>query len=503
LADFDRIFDAELSRREVVWNGLTGVAFICSFDKLAKLGTRPSGKTAPARRPKRGSGSPFDPFQVDLPRPPVLQPQAKGGADVYEMEMKPGMASILPGYETPVLGYNGIYPGPTIRAKAGRPVRVVQQNQTDRDLNVHLHGGITEPESDGHPDDFLPPDTARTYRYANDQHAATLFYHDHAHGETAQTLYAGLGGFYLLSDAKERKLGLPRGKYDVPLLIQDRSFKDDGSLHYVPNLDFGFYGDTILVNGAIAPRMAVKRRLYRFRLLNGSNARPYDLRLGNNREMIQIAGDTSLLPRPVKRTAIPLDAAERAEVLIDFSKFRPGTELVLHNAYNPFDQGSVAAVMRFDVEGGGGKEQFQVPKKMLPREKVPEPTMERTFKLDISGYPTPEDAPRWEINDMGFDTNRVDATPTLGTTETWTWVNESARIHPMHMHGFHFHVIEVNGEKPHPADRGWKDIVSVKPFETVKVRPYFRGFPGRYVFHCHAAEHGDHDMFSQMEAMES
>jgi spore coat protein A len=482
-----------LRRREVLWHGITGAALICSFDKLPTLGARPSGKPAAARR--REVSAPFEPFQRDLPIPRTLAPVERTRArEYYELTMSDGIADILPGFQTPVLGYDGSYPGPTIRASHGRRVEVLQTNATARELNVHLHGGVTPPDSDGHPADFIPAGGSRQYVYPNEQRAATLWYHDHAHGETHLTLYQGLAAFYLLDDERERKLGLPRGRYDVPLLIQDRAFNDDGSLRYEPNLDFGFYGDTILVNGQVAPRMAVKRRLYRLRLLNGSNARPYRLALGDGRPMIQIADDTGLLPKPRKRKEIPLQPAERVEVLVDFSRYRPGTKLVLRNLLG---EQSTVAVMRFDVDGGGGEEEAEVPKRMEPRQKVPPPVAERTWTLDLHGAPTPQ----WTMGGLGFGMDRIDCSPRLRTTELWKFVNNSPRIHPMHLHGFHFHVISENGREPHPADRGWKDTVAVMPNETVVVRPYFTTFAGRYVFHCHAAEHGDLSMMGQMEVI--
>lgn len=482
-----------MNRREVLWHGVTGAAIICSFDKLATLGARPSGKPAAARR--REVTGPFRPFQRDLPIPRTLTPVSRTRKrEYYEVTMREAIAEILPGFQTPIMGYEGSYPGPTIRARHGRLTEVLHRNATGRELNVHLHGGIQPPDSDGHPQDFIPPGGERLYHFPNHGRAATLWYHDHAHGETHLTLYAGLAAFYLLEDKRERSLGLPRGKFDVPLMIQDRAFNDDGSFLYEPNLDRGFYGDTILVNGAIAPRMAVKRRLYRLRFLNASNARPYRLSLGNGRPFIQIGDDTGLLPKPLVRRKISLQPAERVEVLVDFSDYRPGTKLVLRNELGGK---STSAVMRFDVERGGGKEEARIPRRMVPPQKVPPPVAERTWTLNLMGAPTP----MWTLSDLGFGMDRVDCRPRLRTTELWRFVNESQRIHPMHLHGVHFHVISENGRKPDPADRGWKDTVAVMPGETVVVRPYFTHYTGRYVFHCHAAEHGDLSMMGQMEVV--
>src|SRR3954454_25250506 len=243
--------------------------------------------------------------------------------------MKPGTADMLPGYTTLILGYDGRYPGPTLKGTRGRPVEVRMINNGGRDLNTHLHGGVTPTESDGQPHDPIANGAERTYRYPSVQDAATLWYHDHAHGQTAATVFAGLAGFYIHSDPENAALELPEGDYDVPLLIQDRAFNADGSFRYKLDVDRGYRGDTILVNGQIAPRMKVQRRLHRLRFLNGSNARPYSLALGNNRPLAQIASDVGLLPAPVVRTSIPMQPAERVEVLVDFSKAGIGSSLVL------------------------------------------------------------------------------------------------------------------------------------------------------------------------------
>jgi FtsP/CotA-like multicopper oxidase with cupredoxin domain len=187
---------------------------------------------------------------------------------------------------------------------------------------VHLHGGLTPPASDGHPDQLIAPGGSYTYTYPNAQDAATLWYHDHAHGLSARTMYYGVAGFYLLSDDLEGSLDLPSGDFDVPLVIQDRAFNADGSLQYTEDLDAGFLGDTIVVNGTVSPRFAVKRALYRLRILNASNARAYELALSGGSQMTQIGADGGLLQAPVARNSIPLAPAERVDVVVDFRRLR-------------------------------------------------------------------------------------------------------------------------------------------------------------------------------------
>jgi FtsP/CotA-like multicopper oxidase with cupredoxin domain len=306
-------------------------------------------------------------------------------------------------------------------------------------------------------------------------------------------VYQGLAAFYLLEDDDELDLGLPRGKYDVPLMIADRSFNEDGSFRYRFDVEPGFRGDTMLVNGAITPRMTVERRLYRLRFLNASNARNLELRLGNGRAMTQIGTDAGLIQAPVPRTSIPMQPAERVDVLIDFRQFGAGSKIVLHNTAG---DGTTSVIMRFDVVRGGAEE-FQVPKKLRAVEKTPPPNAERVWPLDIRGLQKPE----WKIDGLSFGTHRIDCRPRLGTTERWTFVNKSVRTHPMHLHGCRFRVISQGGAPPHPADRAWKDTVAVLPNQTVTVEPYFDSFAGVYVFHCHNSEHGDMAMMGNMEVV--
>jgi spore coat protein A len=279
-------------------------------------------------------------------------------------------------------------------------------------------------------------------------------------------------------------------------MIQDRSFNADGSFRYRFDLDRGFRGDTILVNGAVAPRMTVERRIYRLRFINASNARAYKLELGNGRKMLQIASDGGLLPgKPVARTQIPLEPAERVDVLVDFRQFGVGSKVVLRNTVG---EPSTTAVMRFDVVKGGAEE-ARIPKRLAEEEELPEVNMERSWPLTFEGLAGGGSV--WRIAGGGFSENRIDARPRQGTTELWTWVNTSERTHPMHMHGYHFRVVSIDGQPPHPGDAGWKDTVAVYAHQTVVVRPYFDYFTGVYVFHCHAAEHGDMSMMGQMEVV--
>ena len=480
------------SRRDFMRNGFSSLALLCTIASPAALRRGESRVTSAALRSQ--ARSPFTPFQRDLPRLPELLPvSSTRTTDTYDVSIREGIAEILPGFQTPIYGYEGIAPGPTIRARKGRKAIVRQRNTLPFDSNVHLHGGYVPAEHDGHPMDVILPGKSFDYHYPNEQDAATLWYHDHAHGRTSKTLYYGLHAMYIVEDDLEAELGLPQGpEYDVPLVIVDRAFNKDGSFRYAENVDFGFRGDTLLVNGAVSPRMRVHRRKYRFRLLNASNARSYTLRLGRGRRMTQIAGDGGLLSRPVSRARVPFHPAERVELVIDFSDYGPGDEIIL---YNEDGEGGTQPIMRFDVVRGGGSEDFQVPSRMRPPEPLPSANARRRWELALG-------TAAWQINGLGWDPNRIDVRPRLGTTEVWTWVNRSNRVHPMHLHGFYFRILERTSAPVEAADRlGWKDTVGVLPDESVTVLAWFAPYAGKYVFHCHSLEHADKAMMLQIEVV--
>jgi spore coat protein A, manganese oxidase len=472
------------TRRGALERGMASIAALC----LLPAATR----TAAVRT--SAAAAAVDPFQTDLQVPPTLVPVSSSlTEDRFELTIREGRAEIIPGELTPVYGYDGIYPGPTIRARKGRTTVVRVTNGLTFNQNVHLHGGLVPAASDGHPMQLIAPGGAFTYTYPNTQDAASLWYHDHAHGLSARTMFYGLAGFYIVEDELEGSLDLPTGEFDVPLVIQDRAFNADGSLRYTENIDEGFLGDTIVVNGSVSPRFAVKRALYRLRFLNASNAREYRLQLSNGAPLIQVAGDGGLLEAPVSRTAVPLAPAERVDVVVDFRRLRAGAQVQLTNGLG---SGGTATVMRFDVTGRTA-DSGRVPSKLRPREEIPAPVATRRWDLMFSTSGSPE----WQISGIGFDMDRIDARATLGTTQRWLFVNTSHRAHPMHMHGVHFRVLDRSFGPVHPGDRAWKDTVMVRTDETVIVQPRFAPNPGRFVFHCHNLEHQEKAMMLQLEVV--
>jgi spore coat protein A len=306
---------------------------------------------------------------------------------------------------------------------------------------------------------------------------------------TGRNVWMGLAGMYIIDDPAEPKT-LPKGEFDVPLLIADRSFTSTNQLAYKFNAA-GVTGNRILVNGVPQPYFKVGDRRYRLRILNASNSRSYDLALSNGQAFIQIGTESGLLPAPVKRTHILIAPAERVEVVIDFAK-RLGQNIVLQNRAAT---GSLSQLMQFRVTRDL-TETSSVPSKLRPLPALDATSAAtRTFEFGrarLSGL--------WTINGQAFDPERVDASPKLGTTETWILKNKSSTNHPIHIHGVDQQLVSRDGVPP-AAYELMKETWNLKVNETVEIKLKFTDHLGRFVFHCHILEHEDASMMAQIEVV--
>lgn len=451
--------------------------------------------------PNVTSALPIQPFQRALPLPAVLAPsRTDATTDYFTVAMRPAQVELVPGTRTTIWGFEGQFPGPTIRARRGRKAIVRQVNGLTVPTSTHLHGGHVAPEMDGHPTDLVQPGQAKDYDYPNQQSGATLWYHDHSMDATGPQVYRGLAGFYLIEDEAEAALNLPSGAYDVPLAIQDRAFNADGSFATadagnMPVLMNGLLADTILVNGAPWPYFQVAARKYRFRLLNGSNARHYMLALDNGQPLQVIASDGGLLGAPVPVPVLSLAPAERYEVVIDFSQVPIGSQVMLQNQMG---QGKLGQVLRFDVVRRED-DPSSVPSVLRPIERLDpgQAVQSRDWTLNMQmGSDMMGGAP-WVINGQSFDPGRVDARPRLNSVEIWRFANPSNMMHPMHIHDVMFQVLDRNGAPPAAQELGWKDTIDVPAGESVRVITRFTDYTGTYVFHCHNLEHEDRAMMAQ------
>lgn len=450
-----------------------------------------------------GSSPVVERFQTPLPIPPVATPaRSDATTDYYEITQRQAWVEILPGYSTRIWGYDGQFPGPTIRARRGRQVAIDHLNALPEPVSVHLHGGVTPPESDGFPTDLVPPGGVKRYVYPNDRRAATLWYHDHAMNLTDSHIYRGLAGLYLLSDEVEERLPLPRGDQDVPLILQSRAFLADGSLNYDewnPGHHIVTEGDTMLVNGAPWPRFEVAARRYRFRILNASNSSDFDLALSSGRPLMQVATEGGLLQAPVSTPSILLGPAERVEVVVDFTDYGLGTHLFL---VDRLQRGRNAAIVRFDVVRAEDDDS-SLPNTLAELEALSEEQAVRTRTFTFSASPVFDLPPiTWTINGRAFDPGRSDADPRLDSLEIWRFVNNrNGLAHPVHVHLVNFLILDRNGRPPYAFERGWKDTVRVDQGETVRVIARFQPYRGKYVIHCHNLAHEDNMMMLAYEVI--
>ena len=393
------------------------------------------------------------------------------------------------------------------------------------------------------------------YYYPNCQRPTTLWYHDHALGITRLNVYAGLAGFYLIKDAQEKQLNLPKGKYEIPLVIQDRSFnldpnsKDYGELFYPsqpgqlpppqtsplidtslpnPSVVPEFFGDTALVNGKVWPYLEVEPRKYRFRILNGSNSRFYRLRLDSEQDFVQIGTDGGFLEHPVTITNLEgllLAPAERADVIIDFSNYANQNIILTNDAPTPFPDGDPLApalpqIMEFRVGKSVSKpDTSEIPATLSCFEKLEatDETVIRKNTLNEIADPQFPNRRKALLNNMNWDELPITETPYNGTLEVWELYNLTGDTHPIHLHLVQFQILNrapitiENGNVTHVGDpidpdlneRGWKDTVRANPEQVTRIIARFGPFTGIYPWHCHILEHEDHDMMRPYEVLQN
>src|SRR6186997_3482497 len=361
------------TRREVLQLGAVGalgVAGLAGLNSEAARALAEKGKPsrlAPQNRPI--------PFRGVFMRPPELMPYARGFDDEeapgqpvekFAVTARFGQLNILPGLTTTVAGYNGIFPGPTIRTKRGVRVQLRVRNAfpparpgllypQQIELSTHLHGSPNKPQYDGYANDITVPGNVKNYHYPNDESARTLWYHDHRHLVTTENVYSGLAALYPMHDQFEQAQ-LPQGEFDVPFVLSDALFHADGSLAFDDNGHLGNWGDIILVNGVPWPTMRVKPRIYRFRLLTATVARSFRPTLSNGDPLHIVGTDGGMTPIVQAVPSFRTGSAERYEFLIDFRGFRTGQSVDLLNLSpkNNIDFRDTDKIMRFEVVEDSG-----------------------------------------------------------------------------------------------------------------------------------------------------
>lgn len=405
----------------------------------------------------------------------------------FILDAQSGQTNFIGSRLTKTLGYNGSYLGPILRVRNGEKINIRVNNQLSFPTTIHWHGLVVDGEQDGGPHQGIQPGESWSPTFTVDQAAATLWFHPHLMGDTADQVYYGLAGLIYIDDEVSDRLNLPKdyGINDIPLIVQDRSINSDGSFSYQTSMMGVVAGDMILINGTVSPYINVNKGNVRFRILNASNSQNFEFSLSDGSNFQQIASDGGFLEASLTRQSIFLAPGERAEVIVDFSKIkRSAVSLMLGNQ----------SIMTINL-ASANTDTTEIPKSLTAVMPIPAGNNPKTrvFELQSMGL-------SGTINGKSFDMSRIDEEVKLNETETWIIQNRGGMMqaggHPFHVHGTQFQVISRNGQTPPLQERGFKDTVFVNVGEEVAIRVRF-SHPGVFMYHCHILEHEDNGMMGQ------
>lgn len=375
---------------------------------------------------------------------------------------------------------------------------------------THMHGARVPSISDGYPEDWFGPGKHKLCYYPNRQEAAPLWCHDHAMGVSRFNVFAGLMGWYLIRDEAEMSLALPSGKYELPLLIYDRSFDLHGQLYYPNPPDEGawsqeFLGDAMVVNGKIRPYHEAEPRRYRLRIANTANSRFFSLSFSNGQNFHVIGSDQGLLAAPVEMTRLVLAPAERADVIVDFSASR-GENVILKS--------DTLDLMQFRVGKEPVEDLSQLPRTLRPTTRMSETQAERTRVMTLNEFDDDSGMAMVMLLNRKRWADPVTEQVGLNSTEIWSLANLTQDTHPIHLHMVRFQILDrrafsvddylatntlplryTDAAKPPGAhELGWKDVVQCPPGMVTRIIIPFEGYAGRYLWHCHVLEHEANEM---------
>jgi blue copper oxidase len=409
-------------------------------------------------------------------------------------------AEVWPGTTTELWTFGGTWPGPLIRMRAGEQFRAHFVNRLAEPTTVHWHGLVVPPAMDGHPMQTVEPGASFDYAFPVLNRAGTYWYHPHPHERTAAQVYKGMAGVIIVEDEREQALDLPRGAYDLPLVVQDRYLAGARSFDYATTSAQrlnGLLGDTAFVNGTPDAYHEVDAGRYRLRVLNGSNARILKLGFRDGRPFSIIGTDGGLLDRPYEVADTLLAPAERVELIVDFSDLDVAEEAVLMslaygNATTPGQHGYELTLLRFVGSRRIGHTRSTPSTLVGLPEVAPVGEVSQTFILDTS--PIPLGGHHHKINGEVFEMHTSVATEVVDAPRLWEIRNNHTMPHPMHVHGTQFRIVSRDGAAiTDPRDMGWKDTVQLDGKESAQLIVRYE-YTGLYLLHCHNLEHEDDGM---------
>lgn len=411
--------------------------------------------------------------------PPLVAPTG------LTLDAAPALVDLGGGRMSQAWAYNGGLPGPTLQVRSGDRATMTLVNGLDEDTITHWHGMLVDEANDAHPMYAITPGASYAYDFTVNQRACMNWYHPHPHMRTGAQVNYGLAGAFLVRDAEEDALGLPSGRYELPLIIRDANLDKTGNLSYTARRG-GFEGKIGLVNGTIDAGVEVDRALYRLRIVNGANARIFNLALGNGAAFLLIGNDGGLLERPVALGSVMMSPAERVDILVDFSAAMRGDRIMLRDLDSGWD------LLEFSVTGSlAGSGGVPAVLSSIPRLSPDDVVNTRTFSFDGMS----------RINGQVYDMHRIDLQVPLGVTERWVFRSAGNAPHPVHVHAAPFQVQSRSGGSGvlQPWEQGWKDTVLLGDGETVEVLIRFEAHRGVFLLHCHKLEHEDMGMMLNFE----
>src|SRR5262245_14703528 len=458
-------------------------------------------------------------FNTPLPIPRLIDAAHQGNA--VSLKIAAGRHAFVHGKPATTYGYSAPILGPVVRMRRGDKIEMTVENGLDTVSTVHWHGLLVPGDCDGGPQQLIHPGDRWRPVLNIDQPAATLWFHPHAHHDTARQIYMGLTGMIIVDDGADARLGLPRtfGIGDLPLMLQDRSFASDGSIEYGTDglaIVYGARGDTVIVNGAIAPVAKVPPGLVRLRLLNAANAQNFVLRFSDQRVFHVIASDGGFLSAPVPLTQLTISPAERFEALVDFANGKavaletgPDEDMGIFGRLAPDGSADYVPVMRFETTTTKPLVK-EIPARLVELSAASEASAVRRRQFIVNSGICMSRTQAGEhadmvalrgINGKSFDMERIDVETSLGTNEVWEVVS-AGMAHPFHIHGALFRILSIAGAPPLPHLAGWKDVVLVEDEAELLVtftQPATRDHP--FMYHCHILEHEEAGLMGQYICM--
>lgn len=459
---------------------------------------------------------------VGFAQNPLLIPDTLSGTSI-NLTLQNGSHQFLSGQITTTMGANGNILGPTLLLNKGDFVNFSVNNQLSDTTTVHWHGLHVAPENDGGPHTYILPNSTWTPSFTIMDNAATYWYHPHLHHKTDLHVSKGIAGMIVVRDAQEAALSLPRtyGEDDFPIVIQTKDFDVNNQIVVHSNND-----DKVMVNATLDPFVNVPAQVVRLRLLNGSSQRSFNLGFDNNQTFYQIASDGGLLNSPVQLTRLLLAPGERAEILINFSGMNGQTSQLKSyaselpngiygatnpgmgagmtlNGYNPNPlNGTDFVVLDFNISNSTSNAITTILSTLTTNTPWSASSANTTRNLTFSPQSMGPNQLNDDflINNTAFDMNVVNDTIPLNNIEIWEIFNQSGISHPFHIHDVQFYILTRNGVAPPLNEQGRKDVVLVKPQETVRFITKFEDFANDsvpYMYHCHLLTHEDGGMMGQ------